>query len=297
MKERAWKKVPARQYNLKRILGEPQMEKKGYVLGQSPIAARRLELQDRYFGEPSERLLDMLALRPSDLVVELGCGPGSFSHRVLNRLGEGGLLRGVDSSEGLLEEARTLLAKVGPAKFETILGDASKLGPWLSGADAVVGRLVLHHIPMMEFLLGRLRTVLRPGTRLGFLEPDVRTPQARMAHVQATTRPDLMPLLVWAASLNQLFLHNRISPEAGATLAQTLDLAGYRNIRSEWSPNPPNALMIENMVMLYDEVRDKLGSLGILSPEEVTEQQRLLRALSLAGVPPVWGSFRVVCEV
>jgi ubiquinone/menaquinone biosynthesis C-methylase UbiE len=273
------------------------MEKKGYVLGQSPAAARRLELQDRYFGEPSERLLDMLALRPTDLVVELGCGPGSFSHRVLGRLGEGGMLRGVDTSEGLLGEARVLLTKASPARFETILGDASRLGPWLTGADGVVGRLVLHHIPMMEHLLGRLRTVLRPGAKLGFLEPDVRTLQARMAYLQATERPDVAPLLVWAATMNQLFLHNRISPEAGATLAQTLDLAGYRKIRAEWSPNPPNALMIENMVMLYDEIRDTVASLGILSSADVTEQQRLLGALSLEGVPPVWGSFRVVCEV
>src|SRR5271170_2024191 len=101
------------------------MEKKGYVLGHSPTAARRLELQDRYYAEPSERLLDMLSLKPGDLVVELGCGPGSFSHRILRRLGEGGVLRGVDSSEGLLGEARALLAGAGPARFEPVLADAS----------------------------------------------------------------------------------------------------------------------------------------------------------------------------
>src|SRR5437868_2234261 len=41
----------------------------GYVLGQSERAARRLEIQDRHFGEASEKLLDELAVRPADRVV------------------------------------------------------------------------------------------------------------------------------------------------------------------------------------------------------------------------------------
>src|SRR5438128_11579354 len=94
---------------------------KGYILGQSVSAARRLEIQDAHFAEVSERLLDDLALRPHDRVVELGCGPGGFSRRILRRLGEGGTLVGVDCSEGLLVPARSLLAGLGPARFEAVL--------------------------------------------------------------------------------------------------------------------------------------------------------------------------------
>lgn len=47
---------------------------KSYALGQSPAAARRLELQDTYFGDVSERLLDMLALKPGDRVVDWAVG-------------------------------------------------------------------------------------------------------------------------------------------------------------------------------------------------------------------------------
>src|SRR5437764_4756635 len=85
-------------------------EGQGYVLGQSKRAARRLEIQDAHFADISERLLDDLNLRPTDRVVELGCGPGGFSRRVLARLGEGGTLVGVDCTEGLLEQAHKLLA-------------------------------------------------------------------------------------------------------------------------------------------------------------------------------------------
>src|SRR3954447_10942636 len=115
-----------------------------YVLGQSTDAARRLEIQDAHFGDTSERLLDDLALRPHDRVVELGCGPGGFSRRALRRLGAGGVLVGVDSSEGLLTQAREALSGFGPARFEPVLADVSKLGTWLEGADVLVARTVLH---------------------------------------------------------------------------------------------------------------------------------------------------------
>ncbi len=132
----------------------------GYILGQSADAARRLAIQDATFAEASERLLDDLALPPHARVVELGCGPGGFSARVLRRIPEGKLV-GVDSSEGLLAQARSSLAG---RRFETVLADAADLGPWLDGADAVVARAVLHHLPMAEFFLGRLRARLRPAS-------------------------------------------------------------------------------------------------------------------------------------
>src|SRR5829696_5995696 len=132
-----------------------------YILGQTTGAARRLEIQDAHFGETSERLLDELAIQPGDRVVEFGCGPGGLSRRILRRLGEGGVLVGVDGSAGLLEQARAALADAGPARFEPVLADVAELGPWLGGADVVVGRAVLHHVPMAEFVLGRLRTAVR----------------------------------------------------------------------------------------------------------------------------------------
>lgn len=264
-------------------------EGQGYVLGQSVDAARRLAIQDAHFAEISERLLDELALRPTDRVVELGCGPGGLSRRILQRLGAGGVLVGVDYSQGLLDQAATFLAGTGEAKFAPVLADVAGLGPWLDGADVVVGRTMLHHIPMVEFVLGRLRTRIRPGTRVGFLEPDFRTPLARLAYLEATGRPELAPLKVWAVAINQLYEVTRLSPDVGATLGRTLELAGYQNVRTDWRECRSDGMMIENMLMFYDEVRDRLDALGILTAAQVQEQQRLLRALPQDKLPPAWG--------
>jgi ubiquinone/menaquinone biosynthesis C-methylase UbiE len=272
-------------------------EVKGYILGQSEQAARRLAIQDAHFADLSERLLDDLGLRPNDRVVELGCGPGSFSRRILRRLGEGGVLVGVDASEGLLVQASSALASMGPARFEPVLADIAGLGPWLDGADVVVGRAVLHHIPMVEFVLGRLRATLRPGTRVGFIEPDFRSPLGKLGYLQSRGRTELAPLGVWATAINKLYQANRISPDVGASLARTLETAEYRNIRGGWSACRSDSMMIENMLMFYDEVRDRLPALGILTIAEIEEQQRLLRGLSADTLPPAWGIYRAACEV
>jgi ubiquinone/menaquinone biosynthesis C-methylase UbiE len=271
-------------------------EDRGYLLGQSARAARRLEIQDAHFADVSERLLDDLALRPADRVVELGCGPGSFSRRILCRLGEGGVLVGVDCTAGLLDQARAALAGLGPARFEPVLADLAGLGAWLDGADVVVGRTVLHHIPLVESVLGRLRARLRPGTRVGFLEPDFRTPLARIAYLEATGRPELAPLRVWPSAINQLYLANRLSPDIGANLARALEAAGYRRVRADWSECRSDGLMVENMQMVYEEVGERLSALGILTAAEVEEQQRLLGALPPGPLPAAWGIYRVTGE-
>ncbi len=265
----------------------------GYVLGQSAEAARRLAIQDATFAEASERLLDDLALPPSARVVELGCGPGAFSARVLRRIPDGTLV-GIDTSEGLLAQARELL--VGQGDFHPTLADISSLGPWLDGADAVVGRAVLHHLPMAEVTLGRLRARVRPGTAVGFIEPDFRSPLARIAHLEETGRPELAPLRVWATAINQLYAARRISPAVGATLAAALAGAGYRRVRHAWTECRSDALMIANMCQFYAEVEARLDELGILSAEENTRQRAMLEALPAESLPPAWGMFRVATE-
>jgi len=265
-------------------------------LGQSEQAARRLRVQDSHLAEASERLLDELALRPGDRVVEFGCGTGAFSRRILRRLGAGGVLVSVDATEGLLAQACAALSGAGPARFEPVKADVAELGPWLDGANAVVGRAVLHHIPMAEFLLGRLRAALRPGTRVGFLEPDFRAPLARLAYLEATGRPELEPLRAWAVAINQLYLARRLSPAVGATLARALEGAGYRNVRADWEECRSDQAMVENMSMFYDEVRDRLTSLGIMTAEEIARQQGLIRAAHAESLPPAWATFRATCE-
>jgi ubiquinone/menaquinone biosynthesis C-methylase UbiE len=275
------------------------MNEAGYVLGQSEFAARRLELQDIHFAAPSEAILNALAIRPHDRVVELGCGPGGFTKRIVKRLGSEGSVVSVDTSAGLLEQAKQTLAGSGPGRVDFIQADVSKPGAWLDGATVVTGRAVLHHVPMAEYLLGRLRAQLRPGTRIGFLEPDFRRPLTHLAYREATGSPELAPLLVFAKMINDLYLAWRISPAVGASLAPTMEDAGYSNVRHAWHPFATDESVLENMQMIYDEVRDTVVSLGIIAAAEIPTQQKLLAELlpRVGSLPPVWGLHQVTALV
>src|SRR5262249_30794320 len=144
---------------------------------------------------------------------------------------------------------------------------------WLEGADVVVGRTVLHHLPMAEFVLGRLGAALPPGVRKsGSRKPT--PPLVRLAYLEATGKAEVAPLRVWATAINELYLANRLSPDVGATLARALEIGGYRKVRASWAECRSDEITIENMLMFYDEVRDRLAALGILTAEEIEEQQR-----------------------
>jgi len=264
-----------------------------YVLGQSTDAARRLNIQDLQFADESERLLDEIALRPTDRVVEIGSGAGGFSRRILRRLGASGVLVGVDYSPGLLEQARQNLAGLGEARFEPVAADVTRMGSWLDGADAVLGRTVVHHIPLAESWLGRLRAALRPGTRIGFVEPEFRALLGRFSVLEAAGRHELTVLRVWAEGISRFYQASGLSPCVGATLAWALEAAGYKNVKGHSCEHPTDQTVIENLLLYYDEIRDKYLTMGIMTADEIERQKQQLRALPAGELPAVWGIHRV----
>jgi ubiquinone/menaquinone biosynthesis C-methylase UbiE len=267
-----------------------------YALGATADAARRLEIQDAQFAEISERLLDRLGVEPQQCVVELGIGAGSFSRRVVPRLGPAGTFIGLDKTPALLDQASRHLAPVAQAQVELVLADIAEADAWLARADVVVGRTVLHHLPLPEVLLGRVRGILRPGTRLGFIEPEFRALIGRLAALERQGRSELAPLRRWAEGISRYYQARELSPAIGATLARTLEAAGYADVVGEWFECPMDANGIENMLLYYDEVRDNYHSLGIMQPAEIERDQRLLAALSVDDLPAVWGMYCVTCR-
>lgn len=272
------------------------MQPVSYALGTSASAARRLEIQDAQFAVISERLLDRLKINPSDRVVELGLGAGSFSRRIVERLGPNGTFVGVDYSQGLLDQASRNLAKASKVKLEFVLSDIQAATELAAESDVLTARTVLHHLAFPEVLLGKLRLVLRSGVRLGFIEPEFRVPIARLAALEAEGRTELAPLRRWAEGISRYYQRCGLAPCIGATLARTLDLAGYQQVESEWFECPTDAAAIENMLLYYEEIRDKYQALGVMTSGEIDEDQRLLASLSTDNLPAVWGMYCVTCK-
>lgn len=102
---------------------------------------------------------------PTDRVLDVGCGPGKYTLALARR---GLQVEGMDLTPGLIDELRSV-DHPPPAH----LGDLAAPPPELLGSfDVVLGFFVLHHIADLPAALAGARSLLRPGGRAAFLEPN-----------------------------------------------------------------------------------------------------------------------------
>jgi ubiquinone/menaquinone biosynthesis C-methylase UbiE len=116
--------------------------------------------------EPAHSLmLDMVALRPGERVLDVACGTGLISFRVAETVGRRGAVVGTDISGEMVEAARGSAAKRGlnNASFER--SDAEELPFADASFDAAVCGLGLMYVPDPVKALCEMRRLLRPGGR------------------------------------------------------------------------------------------------------------------------------------
>ncbi|HME78595.1 MAG TPA: methyltransferase domain-containing protein [Mycobacterium sp.] len=143
-----------------------------YVLGHADVEIRRLQLQARLYDNDTEHALRRAGLRPGMRVLDVGCGPGDVSFVAARLVGPTGTVLGVDAAAEIIEVARTRGAELGLSwvDFETAtIADIALDEP----VDAVVGRLILMHLPDPESALRQLAGLVRPGGVIAFCETDI----------------------------------------------------------------------------------------------------------------------------
>lgn len=114
-------------------------------------------------------LIKEAGLAPGVRCLELGCGTGEFTLRIAE---SGCDLVGVDISEATAAICRD---RVG-SRADIAVGDI-ETGAGLEGPfDAIVGVSVLHHVDL-ESCLATTFSLLRPGGRFAFSEPNMINPQ------------------------------------------------------------------------------------------------------------------------
>lgn len=125
-------------------------------------AARRLTTAAR----PPAGALD---LRPGEIVLDIGCGPGPLTPALARSVGPDGLALGLDVSAAMLARAAT-----GPlaANLGYLRADATGLPFRAASVDAVVSLALLQLIDDPGVVLGECARVLRPGGRLTLMVPN-----------------------------------------------------------------------------------------------------------------------------
>lgn len=148
------------------------------ALAADPARSQILQLETRA-KTPDEitiraAYLDLLGIRPGDVVLDVGCGSGVVARELAKRVGPRGRTVGVDPSPVFLEVGRELAEQTGPSgSLELRLGDARSL-PCADGEfDAVVAATVLTHIPDGERAIPEMARVTKPGGRVGVFDRDL----------------------------------------------------------------------------------------------------------------------------
>ena len=155
---------------------------RGYFLGRgrtARIALGATRCVRRHFA----RTIDPLQLPTGARVLELGCGLGRFTELLLAR---GHHVTALDLSPALVERLEKTLAS---PRLTVAAGRAEDLGRLVTGTfDAVVGFFFLHHLEAPDEVLAAARSVLAPGGRLAFCEPNAFNP---LVYVQVAVTPGM----------------------------------------------------------------------------------------------------------
>jgi SAM-dependent methyltransferase len=179
-----------------------------YVLGHADVEVRRLLLQGRLYNDYTEHALRLAGLRPGMRVLDVGSGPGDVSLIAARLVGPSGSVLGVDAAPDMIELGRARAAEQGlsTVHFRQSGIDGLALD---EPVDAVVGRLILMHLPDPAATLRHLSSLERPGGVLAFSENDI---------TATRSIPDLPLFAQVSAGIVRAFEAMGLSPRFGATL-------------------------------------------------------------------------------
>jgi ubiquinone/menaquinone biosynthesis C-methylase UbiE len=152
-------------FNKKEKPGDTLMNKQ-----KSPCPARLSFLLSnpvRRWLQPRSGLLDMISLKPSDVVMDFGCGPGFYTLEIAKRAN---LAIAVDISSEMLRKAQNKTAKEGVMNIRFIQSDGKTIQVENETVDVVFLVTVYHEIQDPQTVLEEFSRVLKPNGRLIVVE-------------------------------------------------------------------------------------------------------------------------------
>jgi trans-aconitate methyltransferase len=163
----------------------------------------------RFVADLAGGVTALLAARPGEQILDLGCGDGALTERIAKETGA--LITGVDSSAAMLAAARDRGLTVVEASGDALQFDGQ--------FDAVFSNAALHWMPNAEAVLAGVHRALKPGGRFVAEMGGQGNIAAIRTALQATLAPFGIDAEATAASLYPSPAHyGRLLGQAGFTV-------------------------------------------------------------------------------
>ena len=135
----------------------------------------------------ADDIAEALHLQPGQVVADIGAGDGEIAEALVEVVGEEGRVFATEIHQDLVDKLRSRFADVPNAT--AVLGTDRTTGLPTNGCDALLLRLVYHHLVAPQEMITEFRRVLRPRGRIAIIDmipqtylPDVRGVPDRGGH-------------------------------------------------------------------------------------------------------------------